>query len=77
MAQDRVDGNELALTHEFLATMLGERRPGVTVALNLLEGSGLIRTDRGVISILDREGLETHSNGAYGPQEAEFHRLFG
>src|SRR5436305_4043506 len=41
MAHDRTDGDELALTHEFLATMLGVRRPGVTVALNLLEGSGL------------------------------------
>jgi CRP-like cAMP-binding protein len=77
LAQDRVDGNELALTHEFLATMLGVRRPGVTVALNLLEGSGLIRANRGVITIVDREGLEVHSRGAYGAPEAEFHQRFG
>ncbi len=77
LAQDRVDGNELALTHDLLATMLGVRRPGVTVALNLLEGSGLIRANRGVVSIVDREGLEAHSNGAYGAPEVEFHRQFG
>jgi CRP-like cAMP-binding protein len=77
MAHDRTDGDELALTHEFLATMLGVRRPGVTVALNLLEGSGLIRASRGVISIVDREGLEAHSGGAYGAPEAEFQHLFG
>ncbi len=77
MAHDRVDGDELTLTHEFLALMLGVRRPGVTVALNLLEKSGLIRAERGVITILDRQGLEETSNGAYAAPEAEFQRLFG
>ena len=77
MAHDRTDGDELALTHEFLATMLGVRRPGVTVALNLLEGGGFIRANRGVIFIVDREGLVAHSNGAYGAPEAEFQHLFG
>ena len=71
MAHDRVDGDELALTHEFLAQMLGVRRPGVTIALNQLETHGLIRTNRGVISIVDRRGLEASSNGAYRPPEAE------
>jgi CRP-like cAMP-binding protein len=77
MAHDRVDSDELSLTHELLAMMLGVRRPGVTVALNLLEEHGLIQANRGVISIIDREGLEENSNGAYGPPEAEFQRLFG
>jgi CRP-like cAMP-binding protein len=71
MAHDRIDGDELALTHEFLAQMLGVRRPGVTIALNQLETHGLIRTNRGVISIVDRKGLEASSNGAYKPPEAE------
>jgi CRP-like cAMP-binding protein len=66
MAADRVDG-ELVLTHEFLATMLGTARPGVTVALQELERAGLIAHKRGVITILDREALENHSNGAYSP----------
>jgi CRP-like cAMP-binding protein len=77
MAHDRLDGDELPLTHEFLAIMLGVRRPGVTVALNLLEKDGLIDANRGVISIIDRKGLEEKSNGAYGVPEAEFRRLFG
>ena len=77
MAHDRVDDDELRLTHEFLAVMLGVRRPGVTVAVNLLEKSGLIRAERGVITILDRQGLEETSNGAYATPEAEFQRLFG
>jgi CRP-like cAMP-binding protein len=77
MAQDRVDGNSLPLTHEFLSVMLGVRRPGVTVALNLLERAGVIRIGRGAVSIIDRDELETMSNGAYGRPEAEFHRLHG
>ena len=77
MAHDRLDGDELPLTHEFLAIMLGVRRPGVTVSLNLLEQDGLIDANRGVISIVDRKGLEEKSNGAYGVPEAEFRRLFG
>ena len=70
MAQDRVDGDELALTHEFLSLMLGVRRPGVTVALNLLERPGLIARSRGAITILNRDGLRESSNGAYSAQEA-------
>ena len=77
MAHDRVDGDLVPLTHEFLATMLGVQRPGVTVALGLLENKGLIQAERGVVSIADRKGLEEISNGAYGAPEAEFRRLFG
>ena len=77
MAHDRVDGDALALTHDFLAVMLGVRRPGVTHALNLLERTGLIQASRGTITIIDRDGLIENSNGAYGAPEAEFNRLFG
>jgi hypothetical protein len=77
MTHDRVDGDDLALTHEFLALMLGVRRPGVTVPLSLLERAGLIQVNRGVISVVDREGLRQSSDGAYGAPEAEFQRLFG
>jgi CRP-like cAMP-binding protein len=65
MAHDRIDGDDLSLTHEFLARMLGVRRPGVTVALQGLEMNGLIRAKRGGILIIDRTGLEDSSNGAY------------
>ncbi|RUV46474.1 Crp/Fnr family transcriptional regulator, partial [Mesorhizobium sp. M7A.F.Ca.MR.228.00.0.0] len=54
MCDDRVEGNRLAITHEFLSIMLGVRRPGVTIALQTLEGKGLIRSNRGEVVILDR-----------------------
>jgi CRP-like cAMP-binding protein len=77
MAHDRADGDQLTLTHEFLALMLGVRRPGVTVALDGLEKRNLIAAKRGTILIIDRSGLEEAANGAYGVPEAEFARLFG
>jgi CRP-like cAMP-binding protein len=67
MADDRIDGGELRLTHEFLGIMLGVRRPGVTVALQGLEHTGLISNKRGMITILDREALQRCSNGTYFP----------
>jgi CRP-like cAMP-binding protein len=77
MASDRVDSDELDLTHEFLSMMLGVRRPGVTLALHLLVQAGLIQVARGIIRVIDRKGMEEISNGAYGVPEAEFQRLFG
>jgi CRP-like cAMP-binding protein len=77
MAHDRLDGDELALTHEFLAVMLGVRRPGVTLSLQLLEKAGLISSKRGMVTVIDREGLEEACNGVYGAPEEEQRRLFG
>jgi CRP-like cAMP-binding protein len=77
MCDDRVAGGQVAITHEFLSLMLGVRRPGVTVALQLLEGRGLIRSRRAEIVIRDRDGLVDMANGAYGPPEAEYKRLIG
>jgi CRP-like cAMP-binding protein len=65
MAQDRIDGDQLPMTHEFLSVMLGVRRPGVTIALQALERENLIAHRRGIITILDREALKARSNGAY------------
>jgi hypothetical protein len=76
MASDRVEGAGIALTHEFLATMLGVRRPGVTSALREFERQGFVDGARGMITILDRGALERAANGYYGPAEAEFKRLF-
>ena len=67
MADDRVDGAKLPLTQEFLAMMLGVRRPGVTVAVQLLERKGLIERQRGSIVIIDRKALQKLSNGTYAP----------
>jgi CRP-like cAMP-binding protein len=65
MASDRIDGPELPLTHEFLAMMLGVQRPGVTVAIQELERSGVITRRRASIIIIDRAKLKKMSNGAY------------
>ncbi len=58
MSQDRVGRDSFDLTQEFLAEMLGVRRPGVTVALGVLERAGLIALGRGNITVVDRTGLE-------------------
>lgn len=77
MSHDRLATDELHLTHEFMALMLGVRRAGVTTALGHLERRGLIATARGTVTIVDRDGLEEGANGLYGVPEAELERLFG
>ncbi len=76
MCEDRA-GAELNLTHEFLSIMLGVRRPGVTVAIQVLEGNRLIRATRGKIVIRNREALIELVDGSYGAPEAEYERLIG
>ena len=75
MCQDRADGPEFPMTHEFLAVMLAVRRSGVTEALNDLEGRSLIRAIRGRITVLNRSGLMVIAGGAYGVPEKEYKRL--
>lgn len=65
MSQDRVGRNRFDLTQEFLAAMLGVRRPGVTVAMGILEKAGLIAHGRGTIAVIDRDGLEKASCECY------------
>ncbi len=77
MCHDRIDGDVLPLTHKFLSTMLGVRRPGVTDTLHILEGRRLIRARRGEITILDRAKLEHLAGASYGLPEAEYRRLIG
>ncbi|TPL00435.1 MULTISPECIES: Crp/Fnr family transcriptional regulator [unclassified Mesorhizobium] len=69
MVHDRSSGSRIYLTHEFLATMLGARRPGVTTALQMLEYRGLVQARRGEITIVDRSGLIKLTHGAYGEEE--------
>jgi CRP-like cAMP-binding protein len=64
-ARDRVDGNIIRLTHEFLSQMLGVRRPTVTVVARMLQDAGLIRYHRGHIEIIDRAGLEARACECY------------
>jgi CRP-like cAMP-binding protein len=75
MAQDRADGDEVPLTQEFLATMLGARRSGVSVAASALQTAGFIRYTRGAITIMDREGLEAATCDCYRRITNEFNRL--
>jgi CRP-like cAMP-binding protein len=75
MCHDRADGDEIGLTHDFMAMMIGAQRSGVTVALHILEGSGMIRSKRSRVIILDREKLEELAGDSYGLAEAEYRRL--
>jgi CRP-like cAMP-binding protein len=77
MWHDRLRDDNLTITHEFLALLLGVRRQGVTVALHDLEGNGLIKSTRSLIKILDRAGLQRAANGFYGLPEAEYERAIG
>jgi CRP-like cAMP-binding protein len=77
MSHDRATSDELQLTHEFLALMLGVRRAGVTTALHILEGALIIRATRGQIHVRDRNKLRDVAGDAYGIPEAEYLRLFG
>lgn len=65
MTHDRVHKDEFRLTQEFLAEMLAVRRPGVTVAVGILESRGLIGHGRGTIRVLDRAGLEAAACECY------------
>ncbi|MEX2091504.1 MAG: Crp/Fnr family transcriptional regulator [Pirellulales bacterium] len=65
MARDRSDSDDISLTHEFLAMMLGVRRASVSEVLRLLQEAGLVSSNRGLITILNREGLERSSCECY------------
>ena len=75
MTHDRVGQDRFQLTQEFLAQMLGVRRPSVTVAAGMLEKSGLITYQRGRITILNREGLEAASCECYHIVRQEYEKL--
>jgi len=75
MCHDRIDGDDIGLTHEFMATMLGVRRSGVTVTLHTLEGLGAVRTRRSTVTIVDRRRLEEIAGASYGVAEGEYARL--
>jgi CRP-like cAMP-binding protein len=77
MAHDRTRDKTLPLTHEFLALMLGVRRPGVTEALQSLNRQKLIENGRNKIVILNRNGLEKAAGNSYGVPEKEYRRLIG
>ena len=75
LSLDRLSGNELTMTQELIANMLGVRREGVTEAAMNLQKAGLIRYSRGRITVLDRPGLERRSCECYAVVKKEYDRL--
>ena len=77
MSHDRAGTDEFPLTHEFLAQMLGVRRPSVTAAAGILQKAGLISYHRGTVTFLDRKGMEAASCECYEVVAKELDRLLG
>jgi CRP-like cAMP-binding protein len=77
MTHDRMQSGEFLLTQEFLAMMLGVQRTGVSAAAGGLQRAGLIRYSRGIVTILDRQGLRARACECYGLSKREFDRLLG
>jgi CRP-like cAMP-binding protein len=77
MTRDRVHSDDLRLTHDFLAIMLGARRASVTEVLGPLQEAGLVRSHRGQISIVDLVGLEDRTCECYRVVKDEYDRLLG
>jgi CRP-like cAMP-binding protein len=77
LSLDRLDSNELRVTQELIASMIGVRREGVTEAAGRLQKLGVIRYSRGKITVLDRPRLEALSCECYAVVKAETDRLLG
>jgi CRP-like cAMP-binding protein len=75
LSLDRLPGNELVMTQELIANMLGVRREGVTDAAGKLQDEGMIRYSRGHITVLDRDQLETRVCECYSVVKREYDRL--
>jgi CRP-like cAMP-binding protein len=75
LSLDRLNGNELVMTQELIANMLGVRREGVTEGALKLQQAGLIRYARGHITVIDRAGLEARSCECYSVVKKEYDRL--
>jgi CRP-like cAMP-binding protein len=75
LSLDRLQSNQLAMTQELIANMLGVRREGVTEAAGQLHKAGLIRYQRGHITVLDRAGLEMRTCECYAVVKKEYDRL--
>jgi CRP-like cAMP-binding protein len=75
LSLDRLSSNQLNMTQELIANMLGVRREGVTEAVGKLETAGLVHHERGRITVLDRPGLEARVCECYDVVRREFRRL--
>jgi CRP-like cAMP-binding protein len=77
MEHDRAESDQFAMTHEFMALMLGVRRSGVTVTAGALKQAGLINYRNGQMTILDRPGLEAAACECYSIVQQQFEQLLG
>jgi CRP-like cAMP-binding protein len=77
MAHDRAESDEFPMTQEFMSTMLGVRRAGVSVAASILQKAGVIGYAHGSITVLDRSGLEAATCQCYGTVQRQFEHLLG
>jgi hypothetical protein len=77
MMHDRAGQDEFPMTHEFLALMLGARRPSISVAASVLQKSGAIRYTHGRMIVLDRASLEAAACECYGVVQEQFDDLLG
>lgn len=77
LTRDRVRSDEIAMTQEYIAQLLGVRREGITAAARRLQAAGLIRYTRGHIQVVDRAGLEAETCECYRVLRSEFECLRG
>jgi CRP-like cAMP-binding protein len=77
LSHDRLDSDMLIMTHDLISNMLGVRREGVTLAAQKLAAQGLIKNDRGTITVLDRPGIEASVCECYKVVNDEYRRLLG
>jgi CRP-like cAMP-binding protein len=77
LSQDRVEGEEFHITQEFLADMLGVRRPSVSVVASAFQNAGVIKYSRGKLQIKDRPALEKLSCECYWHVKSNFEKLLG
>ena len=76
MTHDRVESDSFQMTQEFMSTMLGVQRPGVTLAIGALQRAGLVQHDKGSVRVLNRPGLEAASCECYGTVQQRFDWLW-
>jgi CRP-like cAMP-binding protein len=77
LTHDRIGKNEFILTQEFLSQMLGVRRAGVSVVMQALQKAGYVRYTRGIITVLDRAGLESSACQCYGEIATAYKQMLG